>query len=132
MSFMAKNGIQVKIKRRGKDTGKWLGKLKDLQWTSVVERYAKLGVQLLQGATPIDTGLTASSWYSEIEYGEDVVTIHWSNSNVQRGINIALILDVGHGTGTGGWVEGRDYINPVLQPLFDEMAEKCWSEVTRI
>lgn len=95
-----------------------------------LDEYGKLGVAALSSATPVDTGLTASSWYYEVENQNGVAKITFSNSNVQRGIHIAIILQYGHGTGTGGWVEGRDYINPVIQPIFDKIAEDAWKEVT--
>ena len=81
-------------------------------------------------ATPIDSGSTASMWRYEISYADGSARINWVNDNVNDGVNIALILQLGHGTGTGGWVEGRDYINPAIQPIFDEMANKIWKEVT--
>ena len=81
-------------------------------------------------ATPIDSGSTASMWRYEIAYSDGSARINWVNDNVNDGVNIALILQLGHGTGTGGWVEGRDYINPAIQPVFDEMANKIWKEVT--
>jgi hypothetical protein len=101
-------------------------KLKDL------DRYGKEGVAALASATPVDTGLTANSWYYEIERGRGTASITFYNSNVQRGICIAIILQYGHGTGTGGWVEGRDYINPAIQPIFDRLAENAWKEVTSL
>lgn len=91
-----------------------------------------MGVDALNSATPKDTGLTASSWYYEIEKTSTGVTIAFYNSNIQNGIPIAIILQYGHGTGTGGWVQGRDYINPAIQPIFDEIAEKAWREVTKV
>ena len=81
-------------------------------------------------ATPVDSGSTASMWRYEIAYADGSARINWVNDNVNNGVNIALILQLGHGTGTGGWVEGRDYINPAIQPIFDEMANKIWKEVT--
>ena len=134
---MARRGIQVKVKQRGLDVPEYLHKVLDYlregKLNAALSKYAELGVKLLSEATPVDTGLTASSWYSEIEHeSDDCIVIRWLNSNVQRGINIALILDVGHGTGTGGWIEGRNYIDPTMQPMFDSIAEECWSEVTRI
>lgn len=101
-------------------------KLKDL------DIYGKEGVAALASATPVDTGLTANSWYYEIEHGRGTASITFYNSNVQRGICIAIILQYGHGTGTGGWVEGRDYINPAIQPIFDRIAENAWKEVTSL
>lgn len=96
-----------------------------------LDKYGQEGVTALASATPIDTGFTASSWYYEIERQNGSATIRFLNSNVNRGINIAIILQYGHGTGTGGWVEGRDYINPAIQPIFDKIAETAWKEVTK-
>lgn len=124
--------FSVKVKQRGKNLKQFFDALKSKKQFAILEQYAQKGVELLSFATPVDTGKTSYSWYYEIEQQEDYCVIHWNNSNVNRGINIALLIQMDHGTGTGGWVEGRDYINPVMQPLFDEIAEKCWSEVTRL
>lgn len=97
-----------------------------------LDKYGKEGVAALASATPVDTGLTASSWYYEIERTKNTAKITFYNSNVQRGINIAIILQYGHGTGTGGWVEGRDYINPAIQPIFNRIADNAWKEVTSV
>lgn len=96
-----------------------------------LDKYGKEGVAALASATPVDTGLTANSWYYEIEKGKGTASITFYNSNVHRGICIAIILQYGHGTGTGGWVEGRDYINPAIQPIFDRIADDAWREVTK-
>ena len=95
-----------------------------------LEKYAKEGVKALSESTPKDSGKTADSWDYEIVQGGEGVTIYWTNSNVNRGVSIAMILQYGHGTGTGGYVQGRDYINPALRPIFDRMAEAAWKEVT--
>lgn len=97
-----------------------------------LNKYGKQGVAALMSMTPVDTGLTANSWYYEIERGDGRASITFYNSNVQNGIPIAIILQYGHGTGGGGWVEGRDYINPALQPIFDKLAEDAWKEVTSV
>ena len=97
-----------------------------------LNKYGEAGVKALASATPVDSGLTASSWYYEIDKSNDSTSIVFYNSNVHRGICIAIILQYGHGTGTGGWVEGRDYINPAIQPIFDDIAEKAWKEVTEV
>ena len=101
-------------------------KLRDL------DRYGREGVAALASATPVDSGLTASSWYYEIERGNESVTISFCNSNIQNGVPIAVILQYGHGTRNGGWVEGRDYINPAIQPIFDKIADDAWKEVTKL
>lgn len=97
-----------------------------------LEKYAKRGVAALASATPVDTGLTASSWYYKILNTNGVITISFNNSNIQNKVPIAIILQYGHGTRNGGWVEGRDYINPAIQPIFDEIAKDAWKEVTRL
>lgn len=93
--------------------------------------YGQEGVAALMSATPIDSGKTASSWYYEIQEEKDSTVISFCNSNIQNGVPIAVILQYGHGTGTGGWVQGRDYINPAIQPIFDEIANRAWREVTK-
>ena len=97
-----------------------------------LDKYGREGVNALASATPIDTGLTANSWYYEIERKNGKASITFYNSNVHRGINIAIILQYGHGTGNGGWVAGRDYINPAIQPIFDKIANNAWKEVTKL
>ena len=89
-----------------------------------------MGVEALSAATPKDSGKTASSWYFEIESNGDPYTINWKNSNVNKGVNIAYIIQMGHGTGTGGYVVGRDYINPAMEPILDAIAEYCRREVS--
>lgn len=96
-----------------------------------LDKYGREGVAALSSATPVNTGLTASSWYYEIERKGDSVSINFNNSNIQNGVPIAVILQYGHGTGTGGWVQGRDYINPSIQPIFDSIVERAWKEVTK-
>lgn len=99
---------------------------------SNLQKYGEMGVEALRKATPKDSGKTADSWYYEIVEENGRVSIQWNNSNVINDwCNIAIILQYGHGTGTGGWVEGRDYINPALRPIFDKIAKGAWEEVTR-
>lgn len=98
---------------------------------SDLDRYGREGVAALASATPVDSGLTAASWYYEIEYTSTGVAITFKNSNIQNGVPIAIILQYGHGTGTGGYVQGRDYINPAVQPIFDRIADEVWREVTK-
>lgn len=97
-----------------------------------LERFGKEGVAALASATPVDTGLTASSWYYEIEQENGSTVIRFNNSNIQNGVSIAIILQYGHGTNNGGWVQGRDYINPSIQPIFDKIAKDAWKEVTKL
>ena len=108
------------------------GARKKLKLKTVFDSYGEKGVKALQEATPKDSGLTASMWRYEVNESNGQMTLSFHNDNVNKGVNIAIILQYGHGTGTGGWVEGRDYINPAIQPIFDEMAEKIWKEVTSV
>lgn len=97
-----------------------------------LDKYGLEGVAALESATPVDTGLTAKSWYYEVEHEDGVAKLVFKNSNIQNGVSIAVILQYGHGTRNGGWVEGRDYINPALQPLFQKIADNAWREVTKL
>lgn len=110
----------------------FLEKAKEVVKLGDLDKYGKAGVKALESATPIESGLTASSWYYTIENKDNKASINFHNSNIQNGVPIAIILQYGHGTGTGGWVEGRDYINPAIQPLFDKIADDAWKEVTRL
>ena len=112
-------------------TMQFLVKAKKCVKLSDLDKYAREGVAALASATPVDTGETANSWYYEIVHENGTITITFNNSHIQNGVPIAVILQYGHGTGTGGWVEGRDYINPAIQPLFDKIAENAWREVTK-
>lgn len=95
-----------------------------------LDSYGVKGVEALRNATPKDTGLTANSWSYKIEKSNDNITISFENSNINNGVPIAIILQYGHGTRNGGWVEGYDYINPAIRPIFDELAKAAWKEVT--
>lgn len=112
-----------------KNTLSFLRRMKNKEAYALVERYAQEGVSALQSHTPVDSGITASSWSYEI-VDEANMKIIWKNHNINKGVNIAIILQYGHGTGTGGYVVGRDYINPAMQPTFDNIAEKVWKAVT--
>lgn len=98
---------------------------------SILDKYGQMGVEALSAATPVQTGRTASSWQYEIEKSKSGATIIWSNNNINEGVNIALILQYGHGTGTGAYVQGIDYINPAMAPLFNELADNVWKEVNK-
>lgn len=97
-----------------------------------LDKYGREGVAALASATPVDTGLTASSWYYKITQKNGGYVLSFFNSNIQNGIPIAIVLQYGHGTRNGGWVEGRDYINPAIQPIFDKLANEAWREVTKL
>ena len=114
------------------NTTRYFQKLKNAKIIRILEKYGQEGVSALSSATPVDSGLTASSWYSKVEIENTSAKLIFCNSHVNKGVNIAIILQYGHGTGTGGWVEGRDYINPAIQPIFDKIVENAWGEVTRL
>lgn len=111
---------------------RFLERAKEAVHLGDLDKYGRAGVEALSSMTPIDSGKTADSWYYEIENKKDSVSINFYNSNIQNGVPIAIILQYGHLTGTGGWVEGRDYINPAIQPVFDNIAENAWREVTKL
>lgn len=96
---------------------------------SSLDSWGRKGVEALSSATPVDTGKTASSWYYEIVRDDKGVRLQWLNSNVNDGVNIALIIQYGHAARNGVFIEGRDYINPTLAPIFDEIEESAWKEV---
>ena len=107
----------------------FLEKMKRMFDVSMLDKYGREGVAALSAATPIDSGKTASSWTYEIKDIKDGVALTFNNTNIQNGVPIAIILQYGHGTRNGGWVEGRDYINPAIQPVFDKLANEAWKEV---
>lgn len=110
---------------------RFLEKSKEAVKIGDLDRYGREGVAALASATPKDSGLTASSWYYEIEQGNGTVSISFHNSNIQNGVPIAVILQYGHGTRNGGWVQGRDYINPAVRPIFDKIVNNAWKEVNK-
>ena len=111
---------------------RYLTKAKKASTLDILEKYGREGVAALASATPLDSGKTASSWDYIITRQNGSTTISFINNNVNNGVQIAIILQYGHGTGTGGWVEGRDYINPAIQPIFDRLANEAWKEVTNL
>lgn len=123
----------IKIRNKGdwSITYKQLRRLQNNNYRDILESYGQKGVAALAYATPKDTGKTSNSWRYEIELNNNRSIIHYVNDNINEGVNIALILQYGHGTGTGAYVAGRDYINPAIQPIFDTMADNVWKEVTR-
>lgn len=111
---------------------RYLEKIKEVVHLGDLDKYGREGVAALASATPLDSGETAGSWYYEIIHQHGSATIAFNNSHVNKGVPIAIILQYGHGTGTGGYVQGRDYINPAIQPIFDRIAEDAWREVTKL
>ena len=125
----------IKFKHKGdfSKTENFFNSVLNRDYLNVLSGYGKEGVQVLAEATPKRTGLTAASWTYEItQTASGEISISFLNTNIQNGENIAIILDVGHGTKRGGWVKGRHYIDPAIQPVFDRMAEAAWKEVTRL
>lgn len=111
---------------------RWLERAKEAIGHGLLDKYGRMGVDALAMATPVDSGRTALSWYYEIQNEDGEATLRFCNSNLGDGwCPIAIILQYGHGTGTGGWVEGRDYINPAIQPIFEQIAKEAWNEVKR-
>lgn len=109
----------------------YLERLKESVKIGDLNKYGEMGVSALAAATPVNTGETAASWYYEIENKNNRATINFCNSHVENGARIAVILQYGHGTRNGGYVEGIDYINPAIQPIFEQIAENAWKEVCK-
>lgn len=123
----------ISFRQRGdfSKTTTFLERAKTAFHISDFDQYGKAGVQALSSATPVDSGKTAKSWYYKIENKKGSISITFYNSNIQNGVPIAIILQYGHSTRNGGWVQGRDYINPAIQPIFDKIADAAWKEVTK-
>ena len=113
------------------NTEQFLNRASKLDFQRILQKYATAGVNALASATPVDSGLTADSWGYEIKTSGSSCSILFTNSHVVDGVPIAIIIQYGHGTRNGGYVQGRDYINPAIQPLFDKIAEDAWREVTK-
>ena len=111
---------------------RFLERAKNVVQIGELDKYGRAGVAALASATPVESGETANSWYYEIVRTKGSVAIEFHNSNIQNEVPIAIILQYGHGTGTGGWVQGRDYINPAIQPIFDDITNSAWREVTKL
>ena len=111
---------------------RYFERLRETVHLGTLDKYGREGVAALKSATPVDSGKTADSWYYEITRTSSSVSIVFNNSNINDGVPIAIILQMGHGTGTGGWVQGRDYINPAIQPVFDKIANDAWKEVSKL
>lgn len=111
---------------------RYFERVKEAAKIGVLDKYGRAGVAALASATPVKSGKTANSWTYEIERQNGSASIVFHNTNINQGVPIAIILQYGHGTGTGGWVQGRDYINPSIQPIFDKLADDAWKEVTKL
>ena len=123
--------ITIQSQGDWKNTQNYLERMSTGEIFKLLEKYGQQGVTALATATPIDSGATANSWDYEVQIGKGLYSIIWTNDNVVHGQPIAILIQYGHGTGTGGWVEGRDYINPAIKPIFDRILNEVWREVTR-
>lgn len=123
----------ITIRQKGdfENTSRFLNRSKTILQLPELEKYGEIGVAALRETTPKDTGKTADSWSYKIERKGNQVSIAFLNSNFNQNVPIAIIIQYGHATGTGGWVEGVDYINPAIRPLFNEIAENLWKEVNK-
>lgn len=125
--------MRIRIKSKGdlKKTQKFLESIVDRKYIKDLDKYGQMGVAALSSATPVDSGLTASSWSYDIKEKNNAIIVTWRNDNIVDGYPIAILLQYGHGTRNGGFVQGRDYINPAIQPIFDKIADNMWKEVTK-
>lgn len=123
--------IHIKQKGDFSNTEKYLKKSPELSEISVLDKYGMEGIEALKLYTPKDSGETANSWYYNIERKNGEVSISFNNSKVNNGVVIAVILYYGHATNNGGWVQGIDYINPALKPVFEKIAQEAWKEVRK-
>ena len=113
-----------------KNSMTWLEDMKKGRMFDDLDRIAREGVDLLARATPIDSGKAASEWDYDIKKGKGAYSVHWTNTDIEDGVNVIILLQYGHGTGTGGYVSGRDFVNPVMRPIFDKMTDAMWKRVT--
>jgi hypothetical protein len=125
--------MKFRIKHRGTfyNANNFLKRMSDFDYFAILDKHAMQGVRDLSNATPLDTGLTADSWNYQISIDQVQTHIYFTNSNSTGSSPVAILLQYGHATKNGGWVEGIDYINPVLIPIFDKIAEEIWKEVTK-
>lgn len=113
-------------------TTRYLERLRNAIRLGILDKYGRAGVAALSSATPVESGETAGAWSYRVTHGASTASIEFYNSNIEGGFPVAIMLQYGHGTGTGGYVQGRDYINPAIQPVFDQIVESVWKEVTSL
>lgn len=128
---MARSAITFKHKGNFEKTTKFLQRAKKREFYKNLEQYGERGVEALRTATPIDTGETSRSWHYRIENTRDSVAIVWYNTNVNQGVNIALMIQYGHGTPSGKYIRGKNYIKPAIRPIFQDIEDGVWKEVTK-
>lgn len=129
---MARPIISVSVDGNFSKTERFFERIKELANKGQFDKYGEIGVKALSSATPKDTGLTSESWTYVIEHRFGKSSIVWSNTNTNDGANIAILIQYGHGLRGGGYVQGRDFINPAMRPIFDKIADDAWKEVTRV
>lgn len=113
-------------------TTSFLTKAKSMQFASIIQKYGQMGADILTAETPVNSGKTAESWGYDFETFNGGFALYWTNSNTNDGYNIAILINYGHGTGTGGYVEGIPFISPAIRPVFEEMSNAIWKEVTNL
>jgi hypothetical protein len=124
--------IEVTQKGSFDNTERYLVRLKKLRVDAILNKYGTIGMNALSNATPAETGLASQSWYYDIVNRPGYYSIRWYNSDVEGGFPVVIGIQYGHGTGTGGYVQGRDFIMPAIRPIFDQIGEEVWKEVTKI
>ena len=124
--------LSISLKGNFNKVDRFFERIKEAVKHGTFDEYGRLGVKALSDATPVDTGKTSESWVYDIEFYKDSVSLVWSNTNINNGVNIAIILQYGHGLANGGYVRGRDYINPAMQPVFEKIAKDMWEEVIKV
>lgn len=122
--------IRLTSKQKGTATEGWLNQLRNREYLSELERYGEMGVNALARATPVETGLAANSWAYRVVKGKRP-RIEWYNTDKESGVTVVILIQYGHATGTGGYVHGRDFINPAMRPVFDKIADDVWRKVVR-
>ena len=123
----------IKIKHKGNfnNAERFFNRVLKREYLNILDNYGKMGVDALRQATPSSSGKTADSWNFGIEEGNGTVTLYWTNSNENQGVNIAILLIYGHGLQNGSYVQGIDFVNPAMRPIFEKIADESWKEVTR-
>lgn len=123
----------IKIKHKGNfnNAERFFNRVLKREYLNILDNYGKMGVDALRQATPSVSGKTADSWNFGIEEGNGTVTLYWTNSNENQGVNIAILLIYGHGLQNGSYVQGIDFVNPAMRPIFEKIADESWKEVTR-
>lgn len=124
--------ITITVKGSFSNTERWLARLRSTQFFAVLNKYGSIGQNALSNATPVETGLAAGSWSYSIKQSGGYYSMRWHNSDVENGFPVAVMIQYGHGTGTGGYVQGRDYINPAMRPIFDQMVADIVREVSKL